>query len=174
MFPTRDASIEFDLPLRLVLAPNCTDALTAESWCCLNFDLSALALIAILSANNFNAGSGSTFRTAFAYAIRMTNAAHIAERYAFSSNFVHITYAQRILGCHVYHHKSCGPCLITRLMSPLGVLEKLTEVHLKLWNFHTLLWSLLMRFRTTFPHYTPRTPRLIRQMIDLMACSFLS
>ena len=47
-----------------------------------------LARRAILSAYNFNAGSGSTFRTAFAHAIRLTNAAHIAERYAFSSDFV--------------------------------------------------------------------------------------
>ena len=44
----------------------------------------------------------------------------------------------------------------------------------KLMNFHTLHWPLQMRFRTTSLHFAPRTPRLMWQVCDSMACSFLS
>ena len=104
-----------------------------------------------------------------AYAICLTNAAHIAERYALSSDFVDIAAHNGFWAATSTITRVVSPCLITKLVSPLGVLEKITEVHLKLRNFHTLHWSLQLRFRTTSLHYAPRTPRLRRQV-----CSFLS
>ena len=98
---------------------NCTDALTAGSWCCLNFELdaSALALSAILSANNFNAGSGSTIRTAFAYS-RYTH---------FHQTLLTVLHT---LDSELPREPSQGswPTLDTKLMSLLGVLEKMTEI----------------------------------------------
>ena len=81
-------------------------------------------------------------------------------------------------GCHVHHHKGCGPCLITRLMSPLGVLEKITEVPSQTpqlsrsplvaanavsHDLSPLRWSLQVRFLRDLSHYAPRRPRSIRR-----------
>ena len=106
---------------------------------------SALTLSAILPANAFSAGSGSTFRTAFAHAIRLTNAVHNAERYAFSSDFVDSAALIGVLGCHVHHHifvdHAWSPgwcrCLGQKSISNAGTLHGLF-------------------------HDAPRTPRLTR------------
>ena len=75
----------------VLCSPNRTDVLTAESWCCLILELSSICAGSHrdLVCQQLQRGFWiDLLRTAFAYAIRVTNAAHIAERYAFSSDFV--------------------------------------------------------------------------------------
>ena len=110
-----------DLTFHCVLcSPKCTDALTAESWYCLNLELNSICTCPqarLLSANNFNAGSGSTFRTAFAYAIRLTSAVHNAERYAFSSDFVDGAALMRFWAATSTITRVVAHAMVTRLMS---------------------------------------------------------
>ena len=75
----------------VLCSPNCTDALTAESWCCLNLELNSICacshrdLVSQQLQRGFWVDLQNCFRTRHPL---LTNAAHIPERYAFSSDFV--------------------------------------------------------------------------------------